>query len=43
MFHYANDGQIQMDWSIVIPAEENVSADTANLAQQVLNLVGQPV
>jgi len=43
LFHYANDGQIQMDWSIVIPAEENISTDTANLAQQVLNLVGQNV
>jgi hypothetical protein len=43
IFQYGNDGQIMMDWSIVIPPEENISAATANIAQQVLNLVGQSV
>jgi hypothetical protein len=43
IFHYSNDGQIMMDWSVVIPSEENISNDAANIAQQVLNIVGQSV
>ena len=43
IFQYSNDGQIMMDWSIVIPAEENISTNDANIAQQVLNIVGQSV
>ena len=38
---YANDGQIQINWSTWIPAEGNISSDTDNLAKQVLQLTGQ--
>jgi hypothetical protein len=43
VFQYGNDGQIMMDWSIVIPPEENISTNDANIAQQILNIVGQSV
>ncbi len=41
IFHYANDGEIQMDWTVAIPAEDRITAEADNLAQQVLALVDQ--
>lgn len=41
IFHYANDGQIQMDWTVAIPPEDQISADDDNIAQQVLAWLSQ--
>ena len=38
---YANNGQVQMDWTVWIPPEEQISSDADNLALQVLQLIGQ--
>jgi hypothetical protein len=38
---YANDGQIQANWSTWIPSEDQISSDADNLAKQVLQLAGQ--
>lgn len=39
IFHYANDGEIEMDWTVALPPEDAISAEADNLAQQVLSLV----
>jgi hypothetical protein len=42
MFHYAPDtGEIELDWSVVIPAEANITPQIDSLAQQVLAVVNQ--
>jgi hypothetical protein len=42
IFHYAPDtGEIEMDWSVSIPPEDNISPQIDSLAQQVLTLVNQ--
>jgi hypothetical protein len=41
IFHYANDGQIETDWSVVIPREDDISPETDNLARLVQALVDQ--
>jgi hypothetical protein len=38
---YANNGEVQMDWTVWIPPEEEISSDADNLARQVLQLTGQ--
>lgn len=40
IFHYANNGEIQMDWTLAIPPEDQISAETDDLAQRVLALIG---
>lgn len=40
IFHYAPDtGEIEVDWSVVIPPENSISSQIDSLAQQVLTLV----
>lgn len=40
IFHYAPDtGEIEMDWTVAIPPENNISSQIDSLAQQVLALV----
>lgn len=40
--HYLSDtGEIEMDWSVSIPPEQNISQQIDNLAKQVLALVNQ--
>ena len=40
IFHYLPDtGEIEMDWSVSIPPEDNITSQTDGLAQQVLALV----
>jgi hypothetical protein len=40
LFHYLPDtGEIEMDWSVSIPPEDNISSQIDGLAQQVLALV----
>ena len=42
IFHYAPDtGEIEMDWSVVIPPEDSISPQIDALAEQVLALVNQ--
>jgi hypothetical protein len=42
IFHYAPDtGEIEMDWSVAIPPEDNISPQIDALAEQVLALVNQ--
>jgi hypothetical protein len=42
LFHYLPDtGEIEMDWSVSIPPEDNISPQIDSLAQQVLALVKQ--
>ena len=41
IWHYANDGEIQMDWTVAIPPENQISSDTDSLAQLVIALVDQ--
>lgn len=42
IFHYAPDtGEIEMDWSVAIPPEDNISPEIDTLASQVLALVNQ--
>lgn len=38
---YANNGDVQMDWTVWIPSEEEISSDADSLARQVLQLIGQ--
>jgi len=40
IFHYANNGEIEMDWSVAIPPEDQISVEADELAQRVLALVG---
>ncbi len=40
LFHYAPDtGEIELDWSVSIPPEDNINSQIDSLAQQVLALV----
>jgi hypothetical protein len=42
IFQYAPDtGEIEMDWSVNIPPEDEISPEIDNLASQVLALVNQ--
>ena len=42
LFHYLPDtGEIELDWSISIPPENNITSQLDSLAQQVLTLVSQ--
>jgi len=42
IYHYALDtGEIEMDWSVIIPPEDSITADTDNLAREVLALVNK--
>jgi hypothetical protein len=42
IFQYAPDmGEIEMDWSVNIPPEDEISPEIDNLATQVLALVSQ--
>jgi hypothetical protein len=42
MFQYAPDtGEIEMDWSVNIPPEDEISPEIDNLATQVLALLNQ--
>ncbi len=38
--HYANNGEIQMEWTGALPPENQIDAATDNLAQQVLTYLG---
>jgi len=39
IFHYALDSEIEMDWSVAIPPEDEISPQINNLAQQILALI----
>jgi hypothetical protein len=40
IFHYLPDtGEIEMDWSVIIPPEDDISQQLDSLAQQVLATV----
>jgi hypothetical protein len=42
IFHYLPDtGEIEMDWSVSIPPEDDISPQIDSLAQQVLATVNQ--
>jgi hypothetical protein len=41
IFQYANDGEILSDWTVALPPEDEISADTDSLAQQILAIVGK--
>lgn len=41
VFHYSPDSEIEMDWSVAIPPEVEISPQTDNLAQQILALINQ--
>ncbi len=42
IFHYLPDtGEIEMDWSVSIPPEDDISSQIDGLGQQVLALVNQ--
>ena len=42
IFHYLPDtGEIEMDWSVSIPPEDNITPELDSLAQQVMALVNQ--
>jgi hypothetical protein len=40
IWHYANDGEIEMTWTMVLPPEHSIDDSTAALAEQ-LNTLAQ--
>ncbi|HKM51738.1 MAG TPA: hypothetical protein VJZ75_11225 [Candidatus Bathyarchaeia archaeon] len=38
IWHYANDGEIEMTWTMVLPPEHSIDENTAALAQQLNSL-----
>ncbi len=36
--HYANDGQIEMTWAMILPSENSIDQSTDQLAQQLASL-----
>jgi len=39
IWHYANDGEIEMTWTMILPPEKSIDESTLKLAQQVNSLV----
>ena len=36
--HYANDGEVEMTWTMILPPENSIKDSTVNLAQQINSL-----
>lgn len=39
LFQFANDGEVVMDWNVILPSETQISEDADNLARKVLALL----
>ena len=38
IWHYANDGEIEMTWTMILPPEHSIDENTAHLAKQLNSL-----